>query len=181
MERVKVVLKEKVLVKRGRSQLRLWVPLKVRILRRVGRRYFPGPATLPEAWRERKPEELIMSGPVDENPGRATMAFKQGPNGIPIFERPWLVSDAPVRATRVLENQGRRSQVMGSHRHGLLVSMSSRLSLVKVNSTSLSRHCHQGKIQGVDCVPQHEPVSLYPVVGASHGCTGDVPTQLKVR
>ena len=72
---------------------------------RVGRRYFPGPATLPEAWRERKPEELIMSGPIDENPGRATMAFKQGPNGIPIFKRTWLVSDAPVRATRVLENK----------------------------------------------------------------------------
>ena len=72
---------------------------------RVGRRYFPGPATLPEVWREKKPEELIMSGPIDENPGRATMAFKQGPNGIPIFKRTWLVSDAPVRANRVLENK----------------------------------------------------------------------------
>ena len=38
---------------------------------RVGRRYFPGPATLPATWREKKPEELIMSGPIDENPGRA--------------------------------------------------------------------------------------------------------------
>ena len=72
---------------------------------RVGRKYFPGPATLPEAWREKKPEELVMSGPIDENPGRATMAFKQGPNGIPIFKRTWLVSEAPVRATRVLENK----------------------------------------------------------------------------
>ena len=72
---------------------------------RVGRRYFPGPATLPEAWRDRKPEELIMSGPIEENPGRAAMAFKQGPNGIPIFKRTWLISDAPVRARRVLENK----------------------------------------------------------------------------
>ena len=72
---------------------------------RVSRRYFPGPATLPEAWREKKPDELIMSGPIEANPGRATMAFKQGPNGIPIFRRAWLVSEAPVRATRVLENK----------------------------------------------------------------------------
>ena len=72
---------------------------------RVGRRYFPGPATLPEAWREKKPEELVMSGPIEANPGRATMAFKQGPNGIPIYKRTWLVSEAPVRATRVLENK----------------------------------------------------------------------------
>ena len=33
------------------------------------------------------------------------MAFKQGPNGIPIFKRTWLISDAPVRARRVLENK----------------------------------------------------------------------------
>ena len=72
---------------------------------RVGKRYFPGPATLPEAWRDKKPEELVMSGPIDENPGRATMAFKQGPNGIPIFRRTWLISDAPVRGRRVLENK----------------------------------------------------------------------------
>ena len=26
---------------------------------RVGKRYFPGPATLPEAWRDKKPEELV--------------------------------------------------------------------------------------------------------------------------
>ena len=29
---------------------------------RVGEKYFPGPATLPESWREKKPEEIIMSG-----------------------------------------------------------------------------------------------------------------------
>ena len=43
---------------------------------RVGRRYFPGPANLPEAWRERKPEELIMSGSIEENSSRAQMEFQ---------------------------------------------------------------------------------------------------------
>ena len=33
------------------------------------------------------------------------MAFKQGSNGIPIFRRAWLISDAPERKTRVLDNQ----------------------------------------------------------------------------
>ena len=72
---------------------------------RVGRKYFPGPATLPEAWREKKPDELIMSGTIEENPGRATMVFKQGPNGIPVFRRSWVISDAPVRRGRVLDNK----------------------------------------------------------------------------
>ena len=72
---------------------------------RVGKKYFPGPATLPESWREKKPEELIMSGTIDENPGRATMVFKQGPNGIPIFRRSWVVSDAPVRRNRFLRTK----------------------------------------------------------------------------
>ena len=54
---------------------------------RVGKRYFPGPATLPEAWREKPAGELVMSGSIEPNPGRATMGFKQGPNGIPIFRR----------------------------------------------------------------------------------------------
>ena len=56
---------------------------------RVGNRYFPGPATLPEAWRDKPAGELVMSGSIEPNPGRATMVFKQGPNGIPIFRRSW--------------------------------------------------------------------------------------------
>ena len=91
--------------KKGKKPAKVIGTPEVEDIDRVGKRYFPGPATLPEAWRERKPEELVMSGPIDENPGRATMAFKQGPNGIPIFKRSWLISDAPVRARRVLENK----------------------------------------------------------------------------
>ena len=91
--------------KKGKKPVKVTGAPEGEELERVGRRYFPGPATLPEAWREKKPEELVMSGPIDANPGRATMAFKQGPNGIPIFKRTWLVSEAPVRATRVLENK----------------------------------------------------------------------------
>ena len=72
---------------------------------RVGKRYFPGPATLPEAWREKPAEKLVTSGSIEPNPGRATMIYKQGPNGIPIFRRSWAVSDAPIRKTRVLENK----------------------------------------------------------------------------
>ena len=91
--------------KKGKKPAKVIGTPEVEDIDRVGKRYFPGPATLPEAWRERKPEELVMSGPIDENPGRATMAFKQGPNGIPIFKRSWLISDAPIRARRVLENK----------------------------------------------------------------------------
>ena len=91
--------------KKGKKPAKVVGTPEVEDIDRVGKRYFPGPATLPEAWRDRKPEELVMSGPIDENPGRATMACKQGPNGIPIFKRSWLISDAPVRARRVLENK----------------------------------------------------------------------------
>ena len=91
--------------KRGKKPVKVTGTPEGEDVERVGRRYFPGPANLPEAWRERKPEELIMSGPIGENPGRATMAFKQGPKGIPIFKRTWLVCDAPVREARVLENK----------------------------------------------------------------------------
>ena len=97
--RTKVILKERVLAKRERSRLRSSVLLKERKQRELAKKYFPGPATLPESWREKKPDELIMSGTIDENPGRATMVFKQGPNGIPIFR------DAPIRRNRVLENK----------------------------------------------------------------------------
>ena len=78
---------------------------------RVGKRYFPGPATLPEAWRDKPAEELVMSGSIEPNPGRATMIYKQGPNGIPIFRRSWAVSDAPIRKTRVLENKAGDSRL----------------------------------------------------------------------
>ena len=78
---------------------------------RIGKKYFPGPATLPEPWRERKPDEVIVSGSIEENPGRATMVFKQGANGIPIFRRSWIVSDAPVRRSRVLENKAGDSRL----------------------------------------------------------------------
>ena len=70
--------------KKGKKPAKVVGNPEVEDIDRVGKRYFPGPATLPEAWRERKPEELVMSGPIDENPGRATMAFKQTPGyGIP--------------------------------------------------------------------------------------------------
>ena len=46
-----------------------------------------------------------MSGTIEENPGRATMVFKQGSNGIPIFRRSWIVCDAPIRISRMLDNQ----------------------------------------------------------------------------
>ena len=78
---------------------------------RVGKRYFPGPATLPEAWRDKPAEELVMSGSIESNPGRATMVYKQGPNGIPIFRRSWVISDAPIRKTRVLENKAGDSRL----------------------------------------------------------------------
>ena len=91
--------------KKGKKPVKVTSAPEGEDVERVGRRYFPGPANLPEAWRERKSEELIMSGPIEENPGRATMAFKQGPNGIPIFKRTWLTSEAPVRASRVLEHK----------------------------------------------------------------------------
>ena len=54
-------------------------------LERIGRQFFSGPATLPESWRERKPDEIIVSGSIEEKPGQATMVFKQGANGIPFF------------------------------------------------------------------------------------------------
>ena len=60
--RAKVILKERVLVKRERSRLRSSVLLKERRQRELVEKYFPGPATLPESWREKKPDELIMSG-----------------------------------------------------------------------------------------------------------------------
>ena len=43
-----------------------------------GRRFFPGPATLPSDWRDKK-------AAIDTKPEGATMAFKQGSSGIPIF------------------------------------------------------------------------------------------------
>ena len=35
-------------------------------IERVGRNFFPGPATLPESWREKKPDEVIVSGSIEE-------------------------------------------------------------------------------------------------------------------
>ena len=100
------IQKERVLVKRVRSQPRSLVLQKEKLqLERVGRKFFSGPATLPESWREKKPEELVVSGSIEERPGQATMVFKQGANGIPIFRRSWISSGAPVRKTRVLENK----------------------------------------------------------------------------
>ena len=106
-------LKGKGFGKKGKKPAKVTGALEAEDIDRVGKRYFPGPATLPEAWREKKPEELVMSGSIDENPGRATMAFKQGPNGIPIFKRSWLVSDALVRASRILENKKRETPNYG--------------------------------------------------------------------
>ena len=74
-------------------------------LERTGRKFFPGPATLPEPWREKKPDEIVVSGTIDENPGRATMVFKQGSNGIPIF-RSWVVTDAPLSTKREILGHG---------------------------------------------------------------------------
>ena len=42
------------------------------------------------------------------------------------------------------------------------------------------QHCHQGRTLDVDCVPQHEQVNLYRVVGVTHGYIGDALTQLRV-
>ena len=70
---------------------------------RTGRKFFPGPATLPEPWRERKPDEVIVSGTISENPGNH--GVQAGSNGIPVFRRAWVVADAPPRMTRVLDNQ----------------------------------------------------------------------------
>ena len=74
-------------------------------LERVGRKFFSGPATLPESWRERKPKEIVVSGSIEERPGQATMVFKQGANGIPIFRRTWISSAVPVRKFWVLDNK----------------------------------------------------------------------------
>ena len=56
-------------------------------------------------WRDRKPEDVIVSGSIGAKPERTTMAYKQSSSGIPIFRKVWLVSDAPERKDRVLENQ----------------------------------------------------------------------------
>ena len=40
-------------------------------LERIGRKFFSGPATLPESWREEKHDEIIVSGSIEERPGQA--------------------------------------------------------------------------------------------------------------
>ena len=40
--------------------------------------------------------------------------------------------------------------------------------------------CHQVRTLGADCVPQHESVNLYHVVGVIHGFIGGALTQLRV-
>ena len=47
---------------------------------------------------------MVVSGPLPEKPENATLAFKQGSMGIPVFQRVWQVSDAPIRNNRVLDN-----------------------------------------------------------------------------
>ena len=43
---------------------------------RIGRKYFSGPATLPKSWRERKPDEIIMSGSIwCSNRGRIGLPY----------------------------------------------------------------------------------------------------------
>ena len=91
--------------KKGKKPAKVIATPEGEEVERVGKRYFPGPATLPEAWRDKSAEELVMSGSIESNPGRATMVYKQGPNGIPIFRRSWVISDAPIRKTRVRENK----------------------------------------------------------------------------
>ena len=83
--------KEKGSGKKGKKPAKVIGTPEGEDIERVGKRYFPGPATLPEAWREKSAEELVMSGSIEPNPGRATMVYKQGPNGIPIFRRSWVI------------------------------------------------------------------------------------------
>ena len=66
---------------------------------RTGRRFFPGPSSLPEAWKDRK--KLLCQVLWRRN----LRMPKQGLNGIPIVRRAWAVSDVPERITRVLDNQ----------------------------------------------------------------------------
>ena len=49
------------------------------------------------------------------------MVFKQGPNGIPIFRRSWVISDAPIRKNRVLENKAGDSRLWDPTDTGILV------------------------------------------------------------
>ena len=97
--------------KKGKKPAKVIATPEGEDVERVGKRYFPGPATLPEAWRDKSAEELVMSGSIESNPGRAAMIYKQGPNGIPIFRRSWAISDAPIRKTRVLENKAGDSRL----------------------------------------------------------------------
>ena len=70
---------------------------------RALKRVYPGPSTMPETWRHKKPEVVVVSGPLPEKP-EYNISFQAGLDGNSTFRRTWLVSDAPVRASRVLDN-----------------------------------------------------------------------------
>ena len=67
--------KGKGLGKKGKKPAKIIGSPEGEELERVGRKFFPGPATLPESWRERKPEEIVVSGSIEEKPGQATMVL----------------------------------------------------------------------------------------------------------
>ena len=132
---------------------------------RVGRKYFPGPATLPEAWREKEPEELVMSGPIDANPGRATMAFK-----LCLMHR--YAQPECLKIRLGIPSYG-IPQMLTSGRYAIKQEMTK-------ETLSNIRHCHLAEILDVGCVHLHGLVNSCHVVGATPGSIGDAPTQLRV-
>ena len=60
--------KGKGLGKKGKKPAKIIGSPEGEELERVGRKFFP--ATLPESWREKKPEEIVVSGSIEERPGQ---------------------------------------------------------------------------------------------------------------
>ena len=114
------------------------IPSEVEEEEKTSKRVFPGPSTMPEGWRNKKPEAVVISTSMPEKPPNATLAFRQASTGIPVFRRVWLVSDAPVRDTRLLGARlaGEDRARLGERKHEL---RARREALVPGGHASVSR------------------------------------------
>ena len=87
--------------RKGKKPVRLLVPQKVRMLKELE----GGISQVQQISRKHGEKGNLRNLLCQDLLMRIQEGQQQGPNGIPIFKRTWLVSDAPVRAARVLENK----------------------------------------------------------------------------
>ena len=105
-QKVRVNQKEKALEERGRSLERPSLTQKEMRRKELVEDSFPDQLHFLKHGETRTLMRLCCRVQMHEKkPENATMAFKHGSHGNPIFGRAWIISDAPDRRTRVLDNQ----------------------------------------------------------------------------